>query len=449
MKDELLKNDLKYNWHPYTQMKDCEDLPPVPIKSASGVKLFDYDGNFYYDTISSWWCNVHGHNHPKINEAIKRQISELDHVLFAGFTHKPAVELSERLARITPDALTRVFYSDNGSTAVEIAMKMSLQYWSNSGVQGKTRYAYLDMGYHGDTIGTMSVSGTDHFHSKFESLFFESHKVPTPYCYRCPVGREKASCGLECLAEAEKVLKENADSISAFLIEPMMLGAGGMIIYPAEYLKGIRDLTNKYGVHLIADEVASGFGRTGKMFACEHAGVVPDFICISKGVTSGYMPLGVTLTTEEVYNAFYDDYEKMKTFFHGHTFTANPISCSAAVASIDLFDEERTLDNVMKIEMHLSSFLESLKEFNYVGDIRNIGAVGAVELVSDRSQKTPFDAGERIGVKIYKEGLKNGLLLRPLGNVIYLFLPLAVQQADLDDIFIRVRNVLTSVFTKR
>ena len=444
MKEDLLKNDLKYNWHPYTQMKDCEETPPVPIKSAKGIKLFDYDGNFYYDTISSWWCNVHGHNHPKINKAIKDQIEELDHVLFAGFTHKPAVQLSEKLVRITPEDLSRVFYSDNGSTAVEIAMKMSFQYWQNIGCEEKTQYVHLDMAYHGDTIGTMSVSGTDHFHKKFEPLFFDSLKVPTPYCYRCPMNKERDGCSMECLDAAEKVLRNNSDKISAFILEPILMGAGGMIIYPSEYLKGIYDLTRKHGVHLIVDEVASGCGRTGKMFASEHAGISPDFMCISKGVTSGYLPMGVTMTTEKVYEAFYDDHEKMKTFFHGHTYTANPISCSAGIASIDLFEEENTLQNVANIEKNIYEFLQDIKGNKYVGNVRNIGAVGVIELVSDKEKKTPFGIEDRIGLKIYKEGLKNNLLLRPLGNIVYFFLPLATKQADLDDIFSKTRKVLDS-----
>ncbi len=445
MKDELIRKDLKYVWHPYTQMKDCESLPPVPVARAEGVRLYDYDGNFYYDTVSSWWCNVHGHNHPAIKSAIKEQLDSLEHVLFAGFTHRPAVELAERLVAITPPGLAKVFYSDNGSTAVEAAMKMSFQYWQNTGKEGKTRFLSLDMAYHGDTVGTMSISGVGLFNERYRPLFFDSFKAPTPYCYRCPCGREKGKCALECLSRAEEILKENADTIAAVVIEPLLMGAGGMIVYPVEYLKGIWELSRKYGVHLIADEVATGFGRTGKMFACEHAGIEPDLMCLSKGITSGYLPMGATLATEEIFRAFYDDYDKLKTFYHGHTFTANPISCAAARASIDLFEEEKTLEKVPEINGKLVSFLEEMAELPIVGDIRSIGAVGAMELVKDRKTKEPFGMKERVGDEVYRRGLEKSLLLRPLGNVIYFFLPLCIKGDEMDDVFRRAGEVIGSV----
>ena len=444
----LIQQDLKYNWHPYTQMKDCEDLPPVPIERAEGIKLYDYDGKFYYDTISSWWCNIHGHNHPEIKKAIKEQLDKLEHVLFAGFTHKPAVELAERLARITPENLTKVFYSDNGSTAVEVALKMSLQYWANKGVEGKTKFLSLDRGYHGDTIGAMSVSGMSLFNKKFEPLFFGSFTAPTPYCYRCPYGKEKDACDLECLGEMERILKEKADSISAIIIEPILMGAAGMIIYPQRYLRGVKELSGKYGVHLIADEIASGFGRTGKMFACEYAAIEPDFMCLSKGLTSGYLPLSATLTTEEVFQVFYDDYEREKTFYHGHTYTANPAACAAAVRSIDLFKEENSLNRVQMINIMMESFLEVISAIPIVGDTRCIGAVGAIELVKDKNTKEPFGSGERIGLDIYRRGLEANLILRPLGNIIYFFLPLSVTKDELEDIFQRAANVITGTLAK-
>ena len=446
--ENLIQQDLKYNWHPYTQMKDCESLPPLAIEKAEGIKLYDYDGKFYYDTISSWWCNIHGHNHPEIKRAIKEQVDKLEHVLFAGFTHKPAVELAERLARITPKNLTKVFYSDNGSTAVEVALKMSLQYWANKGVGGKTKFLSLDMGYHGDTIGAMSVSGMSLFNKKFESLFFESFKAPTPYCYRCPCGREKDTCSLECLGEMERILKGNAEQISAIIIEPILMGAAGMIIYPQRYLRGVKELSDKYGVHLIADEIASGFGRTGKMFACEHAAIEPDFMCLSKGLTSGYLPLSATLTTEEVFQVFYDDYEKEKTFYHGHTYAANPVACAAAVRSIDLFDEENSLNRAQMINIMMESFLEVVSALPIVGDTRAIGAVGAIELVKDKNTKEPFGAEERIGLDVYRRALEANLILRPLGNIIYFFLPLSSTKDELEDIFQRAANVITGTLAK-
>ncbi|MDP8298679.1 MAG: adenosylmethionine--8-amino-7-oxononanoate transaminase [Candidatus Tantalella remota] len=444
MRNDLIKRDLKYNWHPYTQMKDMEEMPPIPIKKAEGVKLFDYDGNFYYDTISSWWCNVHGHCHPAIVKAIKDQLGAVEHVLFAGFTHEPAVDLAERLVKITPEGLDRVFYSDNGSTAVEVAMKMSFQFWLNSGLKGKTKFVSLDRAYHGDTVGTMSVSGVDLYNKKFAPLFFDTFKAATPYCYRCPYGKEKGNCAVECLGSLEEILRVHSREVAALILEPILMGAGGMIIYPADYLAGAARLAEKYNVHLILDEVAAGFGRTGKMFACEHAGVTPDFMCISKGITSGYLPLGVTMTTSEVYEAFYDDHEKNKTFFHGHTYTANPVSCAAACASIDLFEAENTLGNVKNISTALNSFLEGIADHPMVGDTRTIGAVGAIELVKDPATGEPLDPKDRVGLSIYRQALKHNLLLRPLGDIIYLFLPLSVTPEELKDILSRTGDVLQS-----
>jgi adenosylmethionine-8-amino-7-oxononanoate transaminase len=445
MNNELAKRDLACNWHPYTQMKDCVDLPPIPIERAEGMKLFDHSGKFYYDTISSWWCNVHGHAHPAILEAIRIQSEKLDHILFAGFTHEPAVRLSEKLIEITPEKLKRVFYSDNGSTAVEVALKMAVQYWSLSGKPGKIRFMSLDRGYHGDTMGAMSVSGRSPFNAAFGSLMFEPFSLPSPYCYRCPPSDGENRCSGRCLAEAEKTLQEHSDSIAAMIIEPMLIAAGGMIVYPSYYLKGIRDLTKKYGVLLIVDEVATGFGRTGRMFASEHAGIEPDIMCVSKGITSGYLPLGATLTTEDIFSAFYGDYSQGKTFYHGHTYTANPIACSAALASIELFTKENSLSEAGMINGLLDSFLDVARAFPYVGDTRNIGVVGAIELVKDKTTKEPFPPGKRIGMEIYKKALEENLILRPLGDVIYFFLPLCAKKEELEDIFERSARVLASI----
>lgn len=442
MKNDLVERDLKCLWHPYTQTKDCELSPPIPITAAEGVKLYDRDGKFYYDTISSWWCNVHGHGHPAIKAAIKKQTDTLGHVLFAGFTHEGAVELAERLVSITTPGLKRVFYSDNGSTAVETALKMSVQYWQNVGKSKKNSFLVLDMGYHGDTAGAMSVGGEGLFNEKFRALCFETFKTPTPYCYRCPVGRKKGSCALECLIPAEDILKAHVGSIAAVVAEPVLMGAAGMIVYPPEFLKGLRELSLKYGVHMIADEVATGFGRTGKMFACEHAGITPDFMCLSKGITSGWLPLGATLTTEDIFQAFYGDHGEMKTFYHGHTFTANPVACAAAIASIDLFKKEDTLTSVGKIEAVLAPFLEEMSALSIVGDVRGIGTVAAIELVKNKDTKERFSPGDRVGMEIYRMGLERNLLLRPLGDVVYLFLPLCIKREELDDVLERVTCVL-------
>ncbi len=429
--DRWIEKDLKYVWHPYTQMKDCETLPPILIEKAKGIKLYDNKGNIYYDTISSWWCNVHGHNHPKIKAAIKKQLNSLEHILFAGFTHKPAILLAERLVSITPEALTRVFFSDNGATAVETALKMSFQYWQNIGEKRKIRFVSLDNGYHGDTLGAMSVGGVEQFNAVFSPLFFPSFKAPSPYCYRCPMGKERASCNIDCLKPLEEILKNNGEQIAAMILEPLIMAAGGMIVYPKEYLEKAAFLVRKYNVHLIVDEVATGFGRTGKMFACEHVNIQPDFMCLSKGITAGFLPLAVTLTTDRIYYAFYDDYEKRKTFCHGHTYTANPVSCSAAIASLDVFQEQDTINKISKTMPVFQEGLEKMRDLPFVGDVRKIGMIGAIEVVKDKKSKSVFNFEERIGFEIYKKGLAKKLLLRPLGNIIYLFPPLCIKREEL------------------
>jgi len=442
---DWIRKDLKYNWHPYTQMKDCRSFPPILIEQARGIKLYDNKGNVYYDTISSWWCNVHGHNHPKIKKAIKKQLDLLEHVLFAGFTHKPAILLAEKLISLTPQGLSKVFFSDNGSTSVETALKMSFQYWQNIGKSEKIKFVSLDHGYHGDTIGAMSVGGVDLFNKIFSPLFFKSFKVSSPYCYRCPVGKQRSSCQIDCIKPLENLLKNKNGEIAAVILEPLVMAAGGMIIYPKEYLKKAAGLTKKYNVHLILDEVATGFGRTGKMFACEYANIRPDFMCLSKGITSGTLPLAATLTTEKIYKAFYAEYNQGKTFYHGHTYTANPLACQAALASLEIFKEENTLVKVRKLMPLLHKELENMRNLEFVGDVRYIGMIGAIELVKDKSTKEPFKARERIGYKIYREGLKKGLILRPLGNIIYLYLPLKIKEKELRFVSRRLYEILRNI----
>jgi adenosylmethionine-8-amino-7-oxononanoate aminotransferase len=352
--------------------------------------------------------------------------------MFAGFTHEGAIWLAERLVGIAPEGIARAFFSDNGSTAVETALKMSFQYWHNTGLPEKTEFISLDAGYHGDTIGAMSVGGVGLFNKVFSPMFFKSHKAPSPYCYRCPMGKAKSTCRIDCAKPLEEILKKHSDKICAVIMEPLVMAAGGMIIYPKEYLSAVARLAKKYNTHLILDEVATGFGRTGKMFACEHAGVAPDFLCVSKGVTSGTLPLGATLTTEKIYRAFYGDYEDKKTFYHGHTYTANPIACAAALATLDIFKEERTFEKAVRSAEILHAVLERFRDLPMVGDVRSIGMIGAIELVKNKEKKTPFDFRERVGLEIYKEGLKRHLILRPLGNIIYLFLPLSVGRKELE-----------------
>lgn len=440
-----VKKDLRYIWHPYTQMKDHCKVPLILIERAKGIRLYEAGGNFYYDTISSWWCNVHGHNHPKIKQAIKSQLDSLEHVLFAGFTHKSAILLAEKLISIAPRGLAKVFFSDNGSTSVETAIKMSFQYWKNIGKKKKTKFVSLDYSYHGDTIGAMSVGGVDLFNEVFRPLLFASYKIPSPYCYRCPMGKEKISCNIDCIEPLEDILRKKNNEIAAMILEPLVMAAGGMVVYPMGYLKKVAELTKKYNVHLILDEVATGFGRTGKMFAAEYANIQPDFMCLAKGITSGYLPLGTTLTKDEIYRAFYADYGKRKTFYHGHTYTANPLSCSAALASLKIFEEEDTLNRARKLIPFFHKELEKFRDLAKVGDVRYIGMIGAIELVKDKRKKKPFDFKERIGLKIYKQGLKEGIILRPLGNVIYLYLPLSITKSEMATILRKTFKIV--VFT--
>ncbi len=440
------KTDLEYIWHPYTQAKEARNLPPVLIEKARGIKLYGTRGNFYYDTISSWWCNVHGHNHPRIKEAIRKQVDTLEHVLFAGFTHKPAIQLAEQLIVLTKNKFNRVFFSDNGSTCVEVALKMSFQYWHNTGKREKTKFVSLDYGYHGDTIGAMSVSGLDLFNAVFSPLFYPSYKVPSPYCYRCPMEKKRPACAIDCIKPLERLLEHKHEEICAMIIEPLVMGAAGMIIYPKEYLAKAAALAKKYKVHLILDEVAVGFGRTGKMFAYEHLPQIEaDFLCLSKGITSGYLPLSVTLASEKIFRGFYGDYEKRKTFFHGHTYTANPVACSAALASLKIFKEEKTLQKAEKLIPFFHQALEKFRDLPLVGDLRYIGFIGAVELVKDKKTKESFGLKRRMGLEVYKRGLKENLVLRPLGDIIYLFLPLCASKAEIEDILKKTYLVIKSL----
>jgi len=435
---DLIQKDLTYNWHPYAQMSIQQANPPLLIEKAQGIKLYDASGQWYYDTISSWWCNIHGHLHPGMVKAIKQQLDQLDHTLFAGITHKPAIELSERLINITPDGLQRVFYSDNGSTAVEVALKMSVQYWRNSGKSKKSKFISFDRAYHGDTAGCMSVSGEGAFTQAFTPLMFSGYKIPTPYCYRCPMGHtDKNTCATACIKFLEDALNEHADTTAAVIFEPLMLCAGGMLNYPAAYLAEAARLSKEYNVHLILDEVATGFGRTGTMFACEQAEVSPDFLCLSKGLTSGMLPLAATLTTQDVFNAFLGPLGSNKTFYHGHTFTANPIGCSAALASLDIFAEEGTLSHVQELSQELRKGIDIFNDHPLVGDIRTIGTVAAFELVKDKKTKEPLPGNDQTIRDIYSKGLENNVILRPMGNVIYLFLPLITTLEELRDIIFR------------
>ncbi len=443
MTKTLQEKDKQFLWHPYTQMKDYADRDMLLVDRAHGIMLFDKQGRSYFDTISSWWCILHGHNHPIIKEEIRKQLERLEQVLLAGTTHEPAIHLAEKLIGLMPSSLNRVFYSDNGSTACEVAIKMSLQYWQHTGKQNRTKLVAVERGYHGDTIGTMSLGGVPEFHQAFKGMLFDSYRVPSPYCYRCPVGKQRSSCDIDCLQPLSKLLAEEGDTIAAMIIEPLIQAAGGMVVYPAEYLRRVAKLTREHGIHLILDEVATGFGRTGKMFALEFADVEPDFVCISKGLTAGYLPLAATLASEEVYQAFYADYLENKTFYHGHTFTGNPLGAAAALGSLKVFAEEKPFTLLQNTIPHLHQSMNRFLELPWVGDLRQLGMISALELVKNKKTKEPFSFTDRVGWKIYLQGLEKGLILRPLGNVVYLWLPISATIAEIDEIIERTWSVLS------
>jgi adenosylmethionine---8-amino-7-oxononanoate aminotransferase len=438
----LLERDRAHVWHPYTQVRMQRDL--LPIVRGEGVYLYTEDGRRLLDGISSWWVNIHGHSHPRLNHAIAEQSSRLEHVIFAGCTHQPAVDLAERLIGILPAGLTRVFYSDNGSTAIEVALKLAVQYWSNQGQPERCRFVALHHAYHGDTVGTMSVSGASVFTRAFAPLLFPVERVHPPYCFRCPLGLDRATCHVDCLGELEARLQSEGETVAAVLIEPMLQGAGGMIMWPAEFLAGVRRLCDRYGTLLIADEVLTGFGRTGRMFACEHASIRPDIVCLSKALTAGYLPMAVTATTEAIFDAFLSD-DHSKTFFHGHSFTANPLACSVALASLDLFTENDVLARIARLEFQLRDGLSPLLALPLVGDVRVLGGVGAIELVTDKGTKGASGYLDRIGPRLSSAFLERGLLLRPLGHVLYVMPPYAITDDQVEWMITQVSDVLEGI----
>ena len=423
----LTQRDRLHLWHPYTQMRTAP--PPLSIVRGEGAYLYTEDGRRILDGISSWWVNIHGHSHPVLNAALAAQASRLEHVMFAGCTHAPAVELAERLVALLPRGLTRVFYSDNGSTAVEVAVKLAAQYWINRGEPQRQQIVALHHAYHGDTVGAMSVSEESIFTRAFSSMLFPVVRADAPYCFRCPLGLERASCAIDCLSSLERTLAGLGDAAAAVIVEPMLQGAGGMIVWPAEFLGGVRRLCDRFGVLMIADEVLTGFGRTGRMFACEHAGITPDIICLSKALTAGYLPLAATCTTEPVYEAFLSD-DRTRAFFHGHSFTANPLACAVAIASLDLFETDGTLARVARLEAQLRSLLPQLASRPLVGDVRVIGGVGAIELVTDKQTRAAGGYLDSMGPRLAAAFLERGILLRPLGNVLYLLPPYVISELE-------------------
>lgn len=442
----LTTRDSACIWHPYTQMKTAQT--PLPIVRGEGVYLYTNDGRRFLDGISSWWVNIHGHAHPELNAALAAQAAQLEHVVFAGATHEPAVALAEELLTILPAGLSRVFYSDNGSTAVEVALKMAWQYWQNRGQAERNEFVALHHAFHGDTVGAMSASERTGFSRPFEGLLFPVHRVHSPYCYRCPLGLRRSECSIDCLGDLERVLAERGRAVAAVIVEPMLQGAGGMIVWPAEFLSGVRRLSDRYNTLMIADEILTGFGRTGKMFACEHAGVSPDLICLSKGLTAGYLPLAVTAVREQIYEAFLDD-DRSKAFFHGHSYTANPLACAVARASLGLFRKEKTLERVGRLEKQFRRRLEGLGGMRGVGDVRGIGGIAAIELDTSLIRPAEQASGyfSSLGPNLYDAFLRRGLLLRPLGSILYFMPPYTITDQEVDWAFDQIAGVLRELDT--
>ncbi len=425
--------DHAYLWHPFTQMLEWEQDPPVIIEKGKGVYLFDTEGRKYLDGTSSIWVNLHGHRHPRLDRALVAQLGDIAHSTLLGLSNPPSIKLARELVRLAPKGLRRVFYSDNGSTAVEIALKMAVQYWQQRRPQlgPKDSFLHLKLAYHGDTVGAVSVGNIELFHARFKALLFPTLQVDPPYCYRCPLGLTYPSCHMSCIDPLETMLRTRHRELAGVILEPLVQAAAGMVTAPPGYLTRVRDLCTKYDVLLIADEVATGFGRTGKMFACLHEGVTPDLMAISKGLTGGYMPLAATLTTEDIYRAFLGGYEEWKTFFHGHSYTGNPLGCAVALANLEVFRREKTLVRVRQQAKLLARLLGPLAALDHVGDIRQCGFMVGIELVQDRKTRTPYPMEQRIGHLVARASRAQGLLLRPLGNVLALVPPLSIRPREL------------------
>jgi adenosylmethionine-8-amino-7-oxononanoate aminotransferase len=407
-------------------MKDHEGLPLIPIRRGEGVWLEDFEGRRYLDAVSSWWVNLFGHANPRVNAALKAQLDELEHVILAGFTHAPALELAERLVALTPPGLTRCFFSDNGSSAVEVALKMSFHYWRNVGEPRRTRFVNLSNSYHGETLGALAAGDVPLYKETYQPLLMGVLTVPSPDCWHRAPGESCAEHSRRMIEPMRETLERHAEEVCAVVVEPLVQCAGFMRMYDPVYLRLLRELCDRYRVHLIADEVAVGFGRTGTLFACEQAGISPDFLCLSKGLTAGYLPLAATLTSERVYGAFYDDYETLRAFLHSHSYTGNPLGCRAALASLDIFEQDDVCARNRELSRTMAEATAPLADHPHVGEVRQRGMILAIEMVRDRATREPYPWQERRGLRVYRHALTRGVLLRPLGNVIYFMPPYVI-----------------------
>jgi adenosylmethionine-8-amino-7-oxononanoate aminotransferase len=436
--------DKKYVWHPFTQMKDWAAGEPLVIERGEGSYLIDTQGRRYLDGVSSLWVNVHGHRKKELDEALAEQAGKIAHSTMLGLSSVPAIELAKKLVEIAPKGLAKVFYSDNGSTAVEVAIKMSYQYWQNTGEKKKTGIVHLANSYHGDTLGSVSVGGIDLFHQVYRKLVFKAIKLDFPDCYR-----EKPTEAFAAVERFERLLRRDKGKVAALVLEPIVQGASGMIMWPKGVLKRFEQVCRKHDVFLIVDEVATGFGRTGKMFACEHENVRPDLMCVAKGITGGYLPLAATLTTKRVFDGFVFPYQDQKTFFHGHTYTGNPLACAVALKNIEIFEKERTIEGLQPKIKFLASELKKFWDIPFVGDIRQRGFMVGIELVKDRATKEPFPWEERVGAKVCERVRDYGVILRPLGNVIVLMPPLSMSTRELRLLVSATRRSICDVLGKR
>ena len=432
--EKIVERDLDVIWHPCTQMKDHEKIPLIPIKSGKGVWLEDFDGKKYIDAISSWWVNIFGHSNGYINSKIAQQLKKLEHVLLAGFTHEPAVKLAERLIAMSPAKINKCFFTDNGSSAIDAAMKMSFHFWKNIGYKKKRKFIALSNSYHGETIGSLSVSNIDLYKKTYKSLMKDTIIVPSPDCYNKKESETNKEYTTRMFSFMLDAIKKNHESVCAVIIEPLVQCAGYMRMYHPIYLKLLRDACDEYDVHLIADEIAVGFGRTGTMFGYEQSKITPDIICLSKGITGGYLTLSTILTSNKIYNAFYDEYTKLNAFLHSHSYTANPLACTAANASLDLFEKKGIIEKNKSKSKYIKEQLMCMNSHNNVGDIRQTGMINAVEMVKDKNKRIPFDWKERRGIKAYKYALENNVLLRPLGNVMYFMPPYVIKKNEIDHV---------------
>ena len=430
-KESLVAWDKRYLWHPFTQMQDWLTEDVVIIERGEGCYLIDIAGNRYIDGTASIWTNVHGHNHPELNAALKTQLDKVAHTTLLGYSNVPAIQLAQKLVAITPAGLNKVFYSDNGSTAVEVALKMAYQYWQHKGEPQRKLFIHFDNAYHGDTIGAMSVGGIDSFHTTFESLFFKGVRVSAPEMYRA--ARDNASAvKTRWLNAVAAALSENAGEVAGIILEPLIQGAGGMRIAPKGFLKELAGLAKRWKTLLIVDEVLTGFGRTGKMWACEHENVTPDILCTAKGLAAGYLPLAATLTTDDIYNAFLGEYRDLKTFFHGHTFTGNPLACAVALENINIFERENLLSRLQPTLEHFSNRLQEFYTLSHVGDVRVCGFAAGIELMKNPDTYTPYPFEEKVGIRVCKAALARGAMLRPLVNTVVLMPPLQITISELD-----------------